>query len=72
MSSIFEVAFTFTPEDEYVNGEGFVTLIASSEEEARKLIHASMGDAKDLCITQINKIADIAGSVPHQAHQTLQ
>jgi hypothetical protein len=72
MSSIFEVAFTFTPEDEFVNGEGFVTLIASSEDEARKLITEMMGDAQDLSITQVNKIADIASSVPHEAHRTLQ
>jgi hypothetical protein len=72
MSSLFEVTFTFTPDDEYVNGEGFVTIIASSEDQARALIHEMMGDAQDLTITQIIKIGDIAGSTPMEAHSTLQ
>lgn len=72
MSSIYEVTFTFTPEDEYVNGEGFVTVIATSEEEARKTIHQAMGDAKDLNVTEVREIANIDSNYPHEAHRTLQ
>jgi hypothetical protein len=35
MTSIYQVAFTFTPDDEYVNGDGFVTVFAIHEDAAR-------------------------------------
>jgi hypothetical protein len=72
MTSIYQIAFTFTPNDEYVNGEGFVTVFANNEDVARQVVHEMMGDAKDLTILEIQKIADVPDCVPHSAHDTLQ
>jgi hypothetical protein len=72
MTSIYQVVFTFTPDDEYINGEGFVTVFASNEDVARQTIYDMMGDAKDLTIVEIQKIADVPDCVPHSAHNTLQ
>jgi hypothetical protein len=72
MTSIYQIAFTFTPDDDYVNGEGFVTVFASNEDVARKTVHDMMGEAKDFTITEIEKIADVPDCVPHSAHDTLQ
>jgi hypothetical protein len=72
MTSIYQIAFTFTPTDEYINGEGFVTIFATNEDVARQVVHEMMGDAQDLTIVEIQKIADVSGNVPHSAHNTLQ
>jgi hypothetical protein len=72
VTSIYQIAFTFTPDDEYVNGDGFVTVFVINEDVARKTIRDMMGDVKDLIITEIQKIADVPDCVPHSAHETLQ
>jgi hypothetical protein len=72
MTSIYQITFTFTPDDEHVNGEGFVTVFANNDDVARQIVHDMMGDAKDLMILEIQKIADVPDTVPHSAHDTLQ
>jgi hypothetical protein len=72
MTSIYQITFTFTPDDDYVNGEGFVTVFAINEDVARKTVRDMMGDAKDLAIVELQKIADVPDTVPHSAHDTLQ
>ena len=72
MTSIYQITFTFTPDDEHVNGEGFITVFAHNDDVARQVVHDMMGDAKDLMILEIKKIADVPDTVPHSAHDTLQ
>jgi hypothetical protein len=75
-SRIYEVSFTFTPppeDEETVNGNGYITVMATSEEEALKVIEQLLEEVTDLEVTSIQPLADVPNDVfPHEAHQRLQ
>lgn len=71
MLSLYEVSFHYTPEDD-TSGDGYVSVLASSENEVHALIYDMMGGAPNLTITAITFIAQVDSNVPHPAHPTLQ
>ncbi len=60
---IYEVFFTFTPDDPTASGEGLVTVEASSSLEAEEVFNDVMGDIKDVAVKEIREVVEIPENV---------
>jgi hypothetical protein len=55
---LFEIQFTYTPDDD-TSGEGVITAEGESLEAVKELIHDFLGDLPDLVVTEIREIVEI-------------
>lgn len=60
---IYEVYFTFTPDDPTSSGEGLVTVEAETSIAAEEAFNDIMGDIKDVAIQEIREIVEIPENV---------
>lgn len=60
---IYEVYFTFNPDDPTASGEGFVTVEANTPIEAEELFNDVMADVKDVAIQEIREVVEIPENI---------